>query len=38
MAADFAVWSFDSLDEVGYWSGFNRCRAVVHDGRRVRSG
>lgn len=38
MTADFAVWSFDSLDELGYWSGFNRCRAVVHDGRRVRGG
>ncbi len=37
-AADFAVWNFDSLDELGYWSGFNRCRAVIREGRRVRGG
>src|SRR4029453_15111310 len=22
-AADFAVWSIDTLDELGYWAGFN---------------
>ena len=35
MAADFAVWDVESLDEFGYWSGFNRCRAVVRGGRLV---
>lgn len=35
-AADFAVWDVESLDEFGYWSGFNRCRAVVRSGRLVR--
>ena len=32
-AADLAVWSIDSLDELGYWSGFNPCSMVVKDGR-----
>jgi imidazolonepropionase len=36
LAADFAVWNVESLDEFGYWSGFNRCRAVVREGRVVR--
>lgn len=36
LAADFAVWDVESLDEFGYWSGFNRCRAVVREGRLVR--
>jgi imidazolonepropionase len=31
-AADFAVWSIDSLDELGYWAGFNPCSMVVQDG------
>jgi imidazolonepropionase len=31
-AADFAVWSIDSLDELGYWVGFNPCSMVVKDG------
>ena len=31
-AADFAVWSIDSLDELGYWTGFNPCSMVVKDG------
>ena len=36
LAADFAVWDVESLDEFGYWSGFNRCRGVVRRGRLVR--
>ena len=31
-AADFAVWSIESLDELGYWTGFNPCSMVVKDG------
>ena len=34
-AADFAVWSIDSLDELGYWTGFNPCSMVVKDGEIV---
>jgi len=34
-AADFAVWSIDSLDELGYWAGFNPCSMVVQDGSIV---
>ena len=34
-AADFAVWSIGDLEELGYWSGFNPCRAVVRAGRQV---
>jgi imidazolonepropionase len=34
-AADFAVWSIDSLDELGYWAGFNPCSMVVKDGAVV---
>jgi imidazolonepropionase len=34
-AADFAVWSIDSLDELGYWVGFNPCSMVVRDGSVV---
>jgi imidazolonepropionase len=34
-AADFAVWSIDSLDELGYWAGFNPCSMVVKDGAIV---
>jgi imidazolonepropionase len=30
--ADFAVWSIESLDELGYWAGFNPCSMVVKDG------
>jgi imidazolonepropionase len=30
--ADFAVWSIDSLDELGYWIGFNPCSMVVRAG------
>jgi imidazolonepropionase len=32
LAADLAVWSVDSLDELGYWAGFNPCSMVVKDG------
>ena len=35
LAADLAVWDVESLDEFGYWSGYNRCRAVVRGGRLV---
>jgi imidazolonepropionase len=34
-AADFAVWSIDSLDELGYWAGFNPCSLVAKDGEIV---
>ena len=34
-AADFVIWSIGELEELGYWSGFNPCRAVVRAGRRV---
>jgi imidazolonepropionase len=34
-AADLAVWSVDSLDELGYWAGFNPCSMVVKDGAIV---
>jgi imidazolonepropionase len=33
--ADFAVWSVDSLDELGYWIGFNPCSMVVRHGEIV---
>lgn len=34
-AADLAVWSIDTLDELGYWVGFNPCSMVVKDGNVV---
>jgi imidazolonepropionase len=34
-AADFAAWSIDSLDELGYWTGYNPCSMVVKDGAIV---
>jgi imidazolonepropionase len=34
-AADFAAWSVDSLDELGYWAGFNPCSMVVKAGEIV---
>jgi imidazolonepropionase len=34
-AADFAVWSVEALDEIGYWMGFNPCSMVVKDGEIV---
>jgi len=33
--ADFAAWSIDSLDELGYWAGFNPCSMAVKDGTVV---
>jgi len=34
-AADLAAWSIDTLDELGYWVGFNPCSMVVKDGTVV---
>jgi imidazolonepropionase len=34
-AADFVVWSIGEPEELGYWTGFNPCRAVVKAGRRI---
>jgi imidazolonepropionase len=34
-AADLAVWSVDSLDELGYWTGFNPCSLVAKRGEIV---
>ena len=34
-AADFAVWSVESPDELGYWAGFNPCSMVVKAGEIV---
>jgi imidazolonepropionase len=31
-AADFAAWSIDTLDELGYWAGFNPCSLVARNG------
>jgi imidazolonepropionase len=36
LAADFAIWSIETLDELGYWAGFNPCHAVVVGGELVR--
>jgi imidazolonepropionase len=33
--ADFAVWSIATLDELGYWIGFNPCSKVVRNGTVV---
>lgn len=35
LAADFSVWSVDTLDELGYWAGFNPCSMVVKHGSIV---
>ena len=35
LAADFAAWSIESLDELGYWIGFNPCSLVAKDGAIV---
>jgi len=35
LAADFAAWSIDSPDELGYWAGFNPCSMVVKNGAIV---
>jgi imidazolonepropionase len=32
LAADFAAWSIDTLDELGYWIGYNPCSMVVRAG------
>jgi imidazolonepropionase len=31
-AADLAGWSIDTLDELGYWAGFNPCSLVARNG------
>jgi len=36
LVADFAFWDIESIEELGYWSGFNPCRAVVRAGELVR--
>ena len=33
--ADFATWSIDTPDELGYWIGFNPCSMVVRGGEIV---
>jgi imidazolonepropionase len=33
--ADFAAWSIDTPDELGYWIGFNPCSMVVRGGESV---
>lgn len=32
-AADFAIWSVESLAELAYWSGLNPCHAIVRGGQ-----
>jgi len=34
--ADFALWNIESIEELGYWSGYNPCRGVVRSGELVR--
>jgi imidazolonepropionase len=34
-AADFVAWSIATLDELGYWIGFNPCRRVMRRGACV---
>ena len=34
-AADFVIWNVQSIDELGYWIGFNPRRTVVRAGRLV---
>jgi imidazolonepropionase len=36
LAADFVVWSVHSLEELGYWIGFNPRRTVVRAGEVLR--
>jgi imidazolonepropionase len=36
LAADFVVWSVQSLEELGYWIGFNPRRTVVRAGEVLR--
>jgi len=33
--ADFAAWSIETPDELGYWIGYNPCSLVVRDGEIV---
>ncbi|GIK34496.1 MAG: imidazolonepropionase [Gammaproteobacteria bacterium] len=33
--ADFAIWNIGGPEELGYWTGFNPCRAVIRAGRLV---
>ena len=33
--ADFVIWNVESIEELGYWIGFNPRRAVVRAGRIV---
>ena len=35
MTADFVTWSIGTLDELGYWIGFNPCSRVVRNGACV---
>ena len=35
-AADFVAWNVSSIEELGYWIGFNPCRTVVRAGKVVR--
>ena len=35
-AADFVAWNVRSIEELGYWIGFNPCRTVVRAGKVVR--
>jgi len=35
-AADFALWEIESIEELGYWSGYNPCRGVVRAGTLAR--
>jgi imidazolonepropionase len=35
-AADFALWDIESIEELGYWSGYNPCRGVVRGGQLIR--
>jgi imidazolonepropionase len=35
MTADFVTWSIGTLDELGYWIGFNPCSSVVRNGACV---
>lgn len=34
-SADFVIWRIGELEELGYWTGFNPCRAVVKAGRLI---
>ena len=34
-AADFVAWDVESLDEIPYWMGYNRCASVVRNAFQV---